>query len=108
MLRISVQNESGTVTFKLEGKLAGIWVRELEDCWHSIRDTVLNPNERFDLTDITYIDAAGKAFLAARHAEGAKLLATGCLMRAFTAEISGNAKSDTCCPRQRGSISGAN
>ena len=38
-------------------------------------------------TGVTYIDAAGKEFLAARHADGAEFLARGCLMRAVVAEI---------------------
>ena len=33
MLRISVNDEPDTVTFKLEGRLAGCLVRELEDCY---------------------------------------------------------------------------
>ena len=45
------------------------------------------PALRFDLTAVTFIDAAGKAFLAARCAQGAELIACGCLMRAFVAEI---------------------
>ena len=33
MLRITVHDTPETLTFQLEGKLAGPWVRELEDCW---------------------------------------------------------------------------
>jgi hypothetical protein len=87
MLRITVHNDSESRTFQLEGRLAGPWVRALEDCWQS---TVAGPRKRvlrFDLTGVTSIDAAGKEFLAARHTEGAAFLASGCLMRAVVAEI---------------------
>ena len=47
------------------------WVRELEHCWQDTRDSQPKPVLRFDLTAVTFIDAAGKAFLAARHADGA-------------------------------------
>jgi hypothetical protein len=97
MLRISVHNQSGTVTFKLEGKLSGSWVQELEDCWRSVLGAAPKVNERFDLTEVTYIDAAGKAFLAARHAQGAQLVAVGCQMRAIVAEITRTANSNRGC-----------
>ena len=62
-------------------------MRELEDCWQSTRASQQKPVLRFDLTDVTDIDAAGEDFLAARHTEEAELLARGCLMRAVVAEI---------------------
>jgi anti-anti-sigma regulatory factor len=89
MLRITVQDEPGTLTFRLEGRLAGSWVRELQDCWQ--RALAAHPQSaiRLDLTQVTSIDEAGKAFLAASHAHGAELIPTGCLMRAIVAEIGG-------------------
>jgi hypothetical protein len=63
-------------------------VRELEDCWQKALVTPVKPVLRFDLTGMTYIDTAGREFLAARHAEGAEFIASGCLMRAMVAEIS--------------------
>jgi hypothetical protein len=88
MLRITVLNHPDSVTFQLEGRLAGPWVQELERCWRDTVGSRPKPSPRFDLTGVTYIDAAGKTFLAARHAERAKFLASGCLMRAIVAEIS--------------------
>jgi hypothetical protein len=32
MLRITVHDNPGALTFQLEGKLAGPWVREVEEC----------------------------------------------------------------------------
>jgi hypothetical protein len=87
MLRITIHDEPDSLTFQLEGKLAGPWVRELESCCRSTlagqRKSVL----RFDLTGVTWIDAAGKAFLAVMHTQGAEFLAHGCLMRAVVAEL---------------------
>ena len=89
MLRITVQQDAESLTFQLEGRLAGPWVRELEHCWQDTRDSQPKPVLRFDLTAVTFIDAAGKAFLAARHADGAEFIAAGCLMRALVTEITG-------------------
>src|SRR5262245_37311884 len=87
MLRITVHDNPGSLTFQLEGRLAGPWVRALEECWQSTLAGQRQPALRFDLTGVTSIEAAGKEFLAARHAEGAEFLAHGCLMRAVVAEI---------------------
>jgi hypothetical protein len=87
MLRITVHKSPSSLTFQLEGRLAGPWVRELADCWQSIPAGRRKAFVRFDLTGVTYVDAAGKEFLAARHSEGAEFLARGCLMRAVVAEI---------------------
>jgi hypothetical protein len=47
------------------------------------------PVFRFDLTGVTFIDAAGKQFVAAMHTEGVEFLACGCMMTAVVAEITG-------------------
>jgi hypothetical protein len=70
-------------------------VRELEDCWQSVLAGHPRSAIRFDLTGVTFIDAVGKAFLAARHAQGAQFVACGCLMRAVVAEIATEGKSQT-------------
>src|SRR5262249_25476144 len=87
MLRITVYDNAESLTVQLEGRLAGPWVVELEDYWESTRASHRQPVLRMDLTGVIFIDAAGKEFLAARHAEGAEFLARGCLMRAVVAEI---------------------
>ena len=89
MLRITTHQDPESLTFRLEGKLAGNWVRELEDCCRTTLAAHPRPAVRFDLTEVTFIDAAGKDFLAARHAQGAQLVAAGCLMRAIVAELTG-------------------
>jgi hypothetical protein len=50
MLRITVHDNPQALTFQLEGRLAGPWLRELEKCWKStlvhLRKSIL----RVDLT----------------------------------------------------------
>jgi anti-anti-sigma regulatory factor len=87
MLRITIHNDPESLTFQLEGKLAGPWVRELESCWQNTLANESKPVVRIDLTGVTSIDAAGKEFLSAAHAQKARLLASGCWMRALVAEI---------------------
>jgi anti-anti-sigma regulatory factor len=87
MLRITVHDNPQSVTFQLEGRLAGAWVREVEECRRRTLAGKRGTAVRFDLTEVTFIDAAGKAFLAAMHGRGAELVAAGCLTKAVVAEI---------------------
>jgi hypothetical protein len=87
MLRITVHDEPASMTFQLEGGLAGNWVHELERCWQARFAVKPEHAIRFELTEVTFIDASGKAFLAARHAQGAELEASGCMMKAIVAEV---------------------
>lgn len=87
MLRITVHETPRDLTFQLEGRLTGPWLRELEKCWQSTlarqREQVL----RVDLTGVTFVDAAGKACLAGMHRQGAELIAADCLTKAIVAEV---------------------
>jgi hypothetical protein len=94
MLRITIHQDSDVLTFELEGRLIGPWVRELKDCWQSTLVSSRRLAVRFDLTGVTYIDAAGREFLTARHNDGAEFVACGCLMRAVVAEITDAPVSD--------------
>jgi anti-anti-sigma regulatory factor len=87
MLRITVHKNLESLTFQLEGKLAGLWVRELEECRQSTLASQRKPVLRFDLTGVTFVDAAGKAYLADMHRQGAELVAVDCLTKAIVAEI---------------------
>ncbi len=87
MLRITANDSPRVVTFRLEGRLEGPWVRELEACWRSMLDGPSRPTVCVDLTGVTYIDAAGKARLAEMHEQGAQFIASDCATKAVVAEI---------------------
>src|SRR5580704_9515249 len=87
MLRITVHDTPPVLTFQLEGRLAGPWVRELETCWQVTLACQHEPILRVDLTGVTFIDAAGQACLAAMHRQGAEFIAPDCLTKAVVAEI---------------------
>jgi anti-anti-sigma regulatory factor len=89
MLRITIHDIPQTVTFQLEGRLAGPWVQELAACWLATLGQHPGSAVRVDLTAVTFVDAAGKEVLSAMHDRGAELVAAGCLMKAVVAEITG-------------------
>jgi anti-anti-sigma regulatory factor len=88
MLRITIDDRPQMTTFRLEGRLAEPWVRELETCWRSTLARQGKPNLCMDLTGVTFIDAAGQAILAAMHRQGAEFIAADCVTKALVAEIS--------------------
>ncbi|MGH7256167.1 MAG: hypothetical protein ACREI3_10360 [Nitrospirales bacterium] len=71
---------------RLEGRLAGPWVKELERSWRIVADPQRS-RIVVDLTGITFIDPEGKALLAKMWRKGAKLHAAGCLTRCIVEEI---------------------
>src|ERR1700722_471591 len=87
MLRITVHDNLEWLTFQLEGRLAGAWVREVEECRQRTLAGHRRSAVRFDLTGVTFIDDSGKAYLAAMHRLGAEFVAADCLTRAIVAEI---------------------
>jgi hypothetical protein len=89
MLRITIHDAPRVRTFRLEGRLAGPWVRELDECWRGARAGRRKRTLRVDLTEVTAIDAAGRACLEALHRQGAEFVAADCLMKAVVAEIAG-------------------
>ena len=88
MLRITFHDNPESLTVQLEGRLAGPWVRELEECWQSTLARQVKPVLRVDLTGVTFIDAAGKSCLAAMHRQGAEFIAADVLTKGILAEIS--------------------
>lgn len=87
MLRISTRVTSEGMTLKLEGKLAGPWVTELERSWQAAGTAAQGRPLRVDLNEVTFIDPAGKSLLAAMHRHGVQLVATTCMMKFLIEEI---------------------
>jgi len=87
MLRITVHDNSRDLTFQLEGRLAGPWLQVLVESWQSTLARQRKPVLRVDLTGVTFIDAAGKACLAAMHRQGAEFVAADCMTKAIVDEI---------------------
>jgi ABC-type transporter Mla MlaB component len=102
MLRITIRDNLESLTFQLEGKLAGPWVGELEECWRSTLTSQPKPVLRVDLTGVTFIDAAGKAYLATVLRQGAEFVAADCQTKAVVAEITNASIPDSGRPNREG------
>ena len=80
MLRIQVETDSGCARIRLEGKLIGPWVQELERCWQCLLDRACLPTV-VELHELTFIDSEGELLLTAMHESGTRLEARGALSR---------------------------
>jgi ABC-type transporter Mla MlaB component len=86
MLRITTEESYSLTTFRLEGKLKGDWVQELERCWTDAR--ALWPETQFsiDLDNVEFVDESGSALLARMVSYGASLEANSNLMMSLLVE----------------------
>jgi anti-anti-sigma regulatory factor len=102
MLRITVRENLEFLTFQLEGRLVGAWVREVEECRQRTLAGRRGMAVRFDLAGMTFLDEAGKAYLAAMHRQGAEFVAADCLTKAVVAEIAKAPLPDCGPPKREG------
>lgn len=87
MLRIDSLNENELTTLRVEGKLVGPWVRELERCWQKAVAERPSQIVRINLSAVGFIDSQGKQLLCRMHKQGAELVPTGCFMKSIVDEI---------------------
>jgi anti-anti-sigma regulatory factor len=91
MLKISVKDEQPQKRhlIEVEGRLAGPWVEELERCWDSERQRVPSDAIVVRLSNVSFIDEAGRELLIKMFHAGAKVEGHGCMVRAIIARITG-------------------
>jgi hypothetical protein len=82
MLRITTTDgDQATRIFKLEGKLLGPWVGELES---SLSSSLVPPDRvRLDIRGLTFVDAEGARILASLIRDGGRVVACS----GFVAEL---------------------
>ena len=91
MFRITTQTADDELVMKLEGSLAGPWVRELDTCWRDVMTAIGRRRVRIDLTAVCQVDAAGRELMAVMYRAGAQFVTKGCVMPEVVREISESA-----------------
>lgn len=87
MLKITLHDSAREFRLKLEGRLSGLWVHELEQCWKTARSTTQDRKTVLDLGEVDFVDPAGESLLAHMHAEGVEFVAVTPLICAVLQEI---------------------
>src|SRR5690348_14614920 len=91
MFRATVEHEGEQVTLRIEGRLSGPCLAELENCWRQ----TMNGNGRgrvlVDLKEVTFVSAEGKQLLERLCRAGAQLTGDGLMTRALVQQITESA-----------------
>jgi hypothetical protein len=62
-LRITIQENPRALTMKLEGRIAGPWVSEVSQAWHSLAPSLGMRKLSLDLSGVTYVNPDGVQLL---------------------------------------------
>ena len=68
-LRITVEENTGAMTIKLEGRVTGPWVAELDRLWLQASPTLGSRQLSLDLRETTYADTGGIEALRAIYSQ---------------------------------------
>jgi hypothetical protein len=63
MLKITVYEDQGTHTLKLEGKIGGPWVEELQRTWTDLTPSLGSKKLQLDLRGLAFADDKGRKLL---------------------------------------------
>jgi len=87
MLKITVAESEGAETIKLEGKIAGPWVEELNRTWHDLTPSLGRKQLELDMRGVGFVDSKGRQLLREIYKEtNACFLADSPLTRYFAAD----------------------
>jgi anti-anti-sigma regulatory factor len=91
MLRITINETKDAMAIKLEGRIAGPWVAELDHAWAEAAPHLASRELQLDLRDVTFADVKGKQVLREIHSQtGARLVASTQWSQFLAEEVSGN------------------
>jgi anti-anti-sigma regulatory factor len=77
MMKIQTKELDGQLILQVEGRLAGAFVPELENCWQAARANQPNRKISVDLKSVTCIDRDGRYLLQSMHSHGVGFLRAG-------------------------------
>jgi hypothetical protein len=87
MLKITLLDSARELRFRLEGKLSGLWVGELRQCWTTASSTTVGRRTVVDLKEVDFVDDDGEALLGEMHGQGVELHASTPFIRAIVDRI---------------------
>ena len=95
MLKITIQDSSENPKVLLDGKLAGDWVKELEQVWQGLLASRPARNVTLDLSGVTFVDSEGKRLLSNMLSRGAKVREPRLLVKFIVDEMQAGRKGMT-------------
>ena len=89
MMKATQLRQRDQTVIKVEGRLAGPWVAELEQSWNEASEVQGPGAVLVELAGVSFVDEAGRQLLAKMSGAGTRLSAAGCLARAIVEEVEG-------------------
>jgi hypothetical protein len=86
VLRITIEEKGQLVTLKLEGKISGPWMAELNRTWQSLAPSLNSRKLSLDLREVTQINAEGRRLLAEIYDKTGAEFQTGSLLMELYAQ----------------------
>ena len=87
MMKIQMKELDGQLILQVEGRLAGAFVPEMEDCWKVARASRPDRKISVDLKNVTCIDRAGRYLLQSMHGSGVGFLRAGLAIQDILEQI---------------------
>jgi hypothetical protein len=94
MIKIEIRESGAEMTFQVEGRLAGAFVSELEQCWRASEKRRRISRVTIDLRSVTGVDAAGRYLLLFLIRDGATFIGPPLLMHDILEGISESTQND--------------
>ena len=77
MMKVRTQENEDRLILQVEGRLAGVFVPELENSWRAARTSHPSRPISVDLKAVTCVDRSGQQLLRLMHREGVVFLGAG-------------------------------
>jgi anti-anti-sigma regulatory factor len=87
MMKIEIQEAGDQVVLQVEGRLAGAFAAELENCWRTTRAAQPERKISVDLKNVTCVDRAGRYLLQMMHRNGVPFLRAGLAVQDILEQI---------------------
>jgi anti-anti-sigma regulatory factor len=87
MMKIQMKELDDQLILQVEGRLAGAFVPELENCWQVARANQPNRKILVDLKSVTCVDRAGRHLLQSMHGNGVGFLRAGLALQDILEQV---------------------
>ncbi len=87
MMKIQVNEFGDQLILEVEGRLAGVFVPELEQCWRAALASLRERTILVDLKHVTCVDRAGRSLLQSMHCGGVVFLRAGIAIQDILEQI---------------------
>jgi anti-anti-sigma regulatory factor len=89
VIRINVYHDGSSISFIIEGTLAGEWAEEFEKCWQREMASESFKSITVNLSAVSFMDEKGRELLERLYKQGATLKARGVMTQSVIDEIKG-------------------